>query len=456
MNCIAIGSFDIFHYGHVCALEKCKRRFDKVFACMQGTSTQSIQDSLDSVFILQNCRFVDGIIMNPEGFNDLFTTPSKNSSSIPNTEMSVVWCETDTGFTAQGVSLDNVLYRCHCLQNDLHFRKNLDVMYLKHVFAQVCTHCQVISPENDGKDELILINGTWDILTRDILQRLLEIKQQSPRLKLICRVLLSDDTNTLLNTFERAITLASITIVDLVLIEGMPEDEAFMKNIHNYQYEAIDLNDDAPSCWRTWDLTSSTISSRISLELDKRRHHEHLKRIYLDTGLYMSILGMQLCEIHRFLKETTFTDNDIVVFDIDEVCLVNLMYTNDFHYDHVYLNQDIFSYATGMNPVIEDSKPLFDNLHARRVNYAFVTGRREWLRKMTIANLELAGYIHYKELYMCPDDYQGNMTEFKTLCRNDLAKTYNIVCSIGDQASDVRGDHSGTPFLLFNPFYHTP
>ena len=451
MSCIAAGSFDIFHYGHVYALEKCKRRFGKVFACMQGTSM--LFPEQDSLFILQNCRFVDGIIMNPNP--ELNPTPSYNSSIIPNTEMSVVWCEKDTGYTAQGVSLDNVLYRCHCLQNDLHFRKNPDVMYLKHVFAQVCTHCPVISPE---KDELILINGTWDILSRDILQSLVAIRERSPNIKLICRVLQSDDTTTLFNPFERAITLASIIIVDLVLIEGMPEDEAFLKNIHNYQYKAIDLNDDAPSCWRSWDLTSPTIGSRISMELDKRLHHEHLKRMYLDTGLYMSILGMQLCEIHRFLKETTFTDNDIVVFDIDEVCLVNLMYTNDFHYDHMYqsYNQDIFSYTTCMNPVIEDSRPLFDNLHARRVNYAFVTGRREWLRKLTMMNLELAGYIHYKELYMCPEDYQGNMTEFKTLCRNDLAKTYNIVCSIGDQASDVRGDMSGTPFMLFNPFYHTP
>jgi hypothetical protein len=57
-------------------------------------------------------------------------------------------------------------------------------------------------------------------------------------------------------------------------------------------------------------------------------------------------------------------------------------------------------------------------------------------------------------VYLCPDEYSGDMWEFKSGARRDLQRRgYVIAATIGDQLSDLVGGCTGLPFLLYNPHY---
>ncbi len=59
----------------------------------------------------------------------------------------------------------------------------------------------------------------------------------------------------------------------------------------------------------------------------------------------------------------------------------------------------------------------------------------------------------YIELYTCNNDYVNDISDFKEKCRENININYNIICTIGDQLSDLVGEYTGTTFLIFNPFY---
>lgn len=184
-----------------------------------------------------------------------------------------------------------------------------------------------------------------------------------------------------------------------------------------------------------------------------------LRAAFLDSGVYFDILDKQFHAIAQYLEALPVNESDIVVFDIDEVCLVNLMYTNHPRFLDLYEQYDTtkFNSENGLSPLVAQCEQVFDVLAKKRMRYAFVTGRRHRIRQLTIDNLAAVGLSGYDYLYTCPDDFGESMVAFKTACRKDIASKGNtVVCCIGDQVSDITGDHVGIPFLMFNPFYVTP
>jgi acid phosphatase len=109
----------------------------------------------------------------------------------------------------------------------------------------------------------------------------------------------------------------------------------------------------------------------------------------------------------------------------------------------------------GNAKAIEPARKLFEAAKARGIAVIFVTGRPNRLREVTILNLDRAGFNGWAELRTRPDrDDLPTMREFKTAERAKIeAEGYTIVANVGDQISDLEGEHSGCRFKVPNPFY---
>ncbi len=104
---------------------------------------------------------------------------------------------------------------------------------------------------------------------------------------------------------------------------------------------------------------------------------------------------------------------------------------------------------------IEPARKLFDAAKASDLAVIFVTGRPDSQRDITMINLDHAGFQGWTELRTRPDrDSLPTVQAYKTAERAKIeAEGYTIIANIGDQMSDIDGEHSGCRFKVPNPFY---
>jgi predicted secreted acid phosphatase len=104
---------------------------------------------------------------------------------------------------------------------------------------------------------------------------------------------------------------------------------------------------------------------------------------------------------------------------------------------------------------IEPARKLFDAARAKGVAVIFITGRPDKQRDATILNLDHAGFEGWTELRTRPDrDDLPTVQAFKTAERTKVeAEGYTIIANVGDQMSDIDGEHFGCGFKVPNPFY---
>jgi len=104
---------------------------------------------------------------------------------------------------------------------------------------------------------------------------------------------------------------------------------------------------------------------------------------------------------------------------------------------------------------IEPARKLFEAARAKGVAVIFITGRPDRQREATILNLIRAGYEGWTELRTRPDrDDLLTVQEYKAAERTKVeAEGYTIIADVGDQISDLDGDHTGCTFKVPNPFY---
>jgi len=104
---------------------------------------------------------------------------------------------------------------------------------------------------------------------------------------------------------------------------------------------------------------------------------------------------------------------------------------------------------------IEPARKLFDAAKAKGVAVIFISARPDSQRDITILNLDHAGFEGWTELRTRPDrDDLLTVQEFKTAERTKVeAEGYTIIANVGDQNSDLEGEHSGCHFKVPNPFY---
>ncbi len=104
---------------------------------------------------------------------------------------------------------------------------------------------------------------------------------------------------------------------------------------------------------------------------------------------------------------------------------------------------------------IEPARQLFNAAKANGVAVIFITGRPDKQREATILNLIHEGFDGWAELRTRPNrDDLPNVQTYKAAERTKVeAEGYTIIANVGDQMSDLEGEHSGCHFKVPNPFY---
>jgi acid phosphatase len=146
-----------------------------------------------------------------------------------------------------------------------------------------------------------------------------------------------------------------------------------------------------------------------------------------------------------------------LVLDIDETALSNWRYLTAVGFA---VDAESFSRWTKRNndPAFPSTLALFQRAKSAGFSVFFVTGRPEPLRAVTERQLRAAGYSGWDGLFLKPRDYANpSVIPYKSGVRRHLAeKGYDIVLSLGDQWSDLRGGYARKTVKLPNPYYYIP
>jgi predicted secreted acid phosphatase len=146
-----------------------------------------------------------------------------------------------------------------------------------------------------------------------------------------------------------------------------------------------------------------------------------------------------------------------VVFDIDDTALSSFAYERA--HDFAFALASWTSWEQGDRfPAIVPTLRLAQHLAREHVAIFFVTGRRVPERAVTLRELTLAGYPAPTALYLRPvNDHAASVIPFKSAARARIvALGYDIVASVGDQWSDLRGGYADSVYKLPNPMYYLP
>ena len=165
-----------------------------------------------------------------------------------------------------------------------------------------------------------------------------------------------------------------------------------------------------------------------------------------------------------------------VVLVIDEVLLCNMHMNGfadadvDFHVSRYFAKRDGSPWWTDVdwNPALPGAIELLQSCKDWGVAVFMVTGRDESLRDETVENFEIVGFVSAdgdaplaaedleERLIMCPGlaGPDESVQPFKQGARARIAKKYDILANVGDQASDL-GDYGERQIFLPHPFYYT-
>ncbi|XP_058722344.1 acid phosphatase 1 [Vicia villosa] len=152
---------------------------------------------------------------------------------------------------------------------------------------------------------------------------------------------------------------------------------------------------------------------------------------------------------------------DAWVFDIDETLLSNVPYYKAVGFGSEIFNETSFNDWVKLAdaPALPSSLSLFRKLQELGFKIFLLTGRSEFQRNVTEANLLFAGYRNWERLILRgPFDQRKSATNFKSEKREELVNEgYRIHGSSGDQWSDLWGySVASRSFKLPNPMYFIP
>jgi hypothetical protein len=124
--------------------------------------------------------------------------------------------------------------------------------------------------------------------------------------------------------------------------------------------------------------------------------------------------------------------------DIDETALSNFR-VGTAHPEYTTIQQGI-NEITGRSVALQPVFELYELARRRDVSVFFITAREEWMRGITTANLQSAGYTEVAGLYMKPSlSFTTDKGEVKAAQRAELElrRGYSMIQMVGDQASDI-------------------
>jgi hypothetical protein len=187
---------------------------------------------------------------------------------------------------------------------------------------------------------------------------------------------------------------------------------------------------------------------------------------YYSSQNYFGDISLVLADARSFVEaHASEVKKPAVILDIDETSLSNWpnIKANDFSFvgdgPCELLPRGPCGFSAWEHkhvaPAITPTRDFFNAVKADGVSVFFITGRRDLDRKITILNLNLAGYEGWKKLIFRTDnDTTSEISEFKKAERGKIvADGYTIIANVGDQMSDLDGGFAECGFKLPNPFY---
>jgi cytidyltransferase-like protein len=433
------GCFDGLHYGHINALYEARSRCDYLVA---GIHTDEeiervkgkvpIYDYNTRLGLLKSCKFIDKVVdavpydtsveTIRENNCDVFFHGDDGLDKSPLKELGesgllMVYKRT------RGVSSSNLRERIGVYKAGEKVSMNDDKIYLKYIYNKL------LSEKGEGSSKsIIVIKYCWDFLSVEHMSMISKLRDEYKGYELCVDV---TEGGSIYNKMETGIMLLGLKGIDRVFFDKP-------KGKYN---NVVTINTDISG------YEVATVVPDI-----KAKTKNNLNEGRMVPKYYYDVLQRQYSSILIWLKSQVFNVGDLIVLDIDEVCLSNLKY---FGYAESFGTKR-YTFENGLIKGIKYIKPIFKFLHDNGLKYAFVTGRNEYLRGVTEVNLKMEGMDRYEGLYMCENEFIGSVGKFKETSRRRLKeKGYKIRGCIGDQMSDMEGSNKGVCFLIFNPFYET-
>jgi predicted secreted acid phosphatase len=180
---------------------------------------------------------------------------------------------------------------------------------------------------------------------------------------------------------------------------------------------------------------------------------EELKQYY-ESGKYDEELSAIIEEAKKSFSELEFKENSVVIFDVDETVLDNYGLAELMGFGYVYEMNKKWN-AELKAPAISQVKELYDYLLSKDAKIIFLTGRNIPEYEVTYKNLKQAGYITFDTLITQREhEYELSALEFKSSKRKELVdRGYEIIGTVGDQWSDLKGPHHGIQVKIPNYLY---
>lgn len=180
---------------------------------------------------------------------------------------------------------------------------------------------------------------------------------------------------------------------------------------------------------------------------------------YYETGQWRreadAVTRRALDHLKKSVKKARDPRRLVVVFDIDDTALstYDCMKAGDFTD-----GRRTYCVVGNPHPAIAGSLTLYRYAQKHRVAVAFVTGRPQYVRTVTLQQLARAGFRGRFDLKLRPDsDTRASVVPFKSSARKALQRGgRTVVLNIGDQQSDLAGGFAKKTFKLPNPMYTLP
>ncbi len=175
---------------------------------------------------------------------------------------------------------------------------------------------------------------------------------------------------------------------------------------------------------------------------------------YYESGKYDEEMNAVIKDAKEKFNEIKINKNSAVIFDVDETALNNYGLAKQMNFGYVFeLNKKWNEELKA--PAILQTQDLYFYLLNKGVKIIFLTGRNSSEYEVTYKNLIQAGYTKFDTLITQREDEQNlKSMEFKSKKRVELTqKGYEIIGTVGDQWTDLKGPYSGIQIKIPNYLY---
>ena len=180
---------------------------------------------------------------------------------------------------------------------------------------------------------------------------------------------------------------------------------------------------------------------------------KHVKDYY-DSGKYEKELNSIIKNAKDEFEVVAIKENSVVLFDVDETALNNYELAESMGFGYVYQMNKQWN-AEMKSPAFTQVKELYDFLINKGARIIFLTGRNIPEYEVTYENLIKEGYTKFDTL-ITQREHESDLSaqEFKSFKRKELVeKGYEIIGTVGDQWSDLKGEYHGIQVKIPNYLY---